>query len=149
MAITGMHHCSFSVTDIEKTIHFYANILELKLVGRMINEYDTLGYALGVKQAHAKIKVAVMKAGETKIEFIEYVDPKVKPCPRDLSLAGSGHIAFKVDDIYATRKKLEENGIKFNSEVNIVTEGDLKGWRWCYFLDPDGLTMELVEERKE
>jgi len=146
MAITGMHHCSFTVTNIERTVDFYTRLLGLELVGRTTNEYDTLGTALGVKQPKAKLEIAVMMAGETKIEFIEYVEPTAKPCPGDPSIAGSGHICFKVDDIYETKKKLEHAGIRFNSDVNEVTEGDLKGWKWCYFRDYDGITMEILQE---
>jgi len=79
MAITGMHHCSFTVTNIERTVDFYTRLLGLELVGRTTNEYDTLGTALGVKQPKAKLEIAVMMAGETKIEFIEYVEPTAKP----------------------------------------------------------------------
>ncbi|MFM8895310.1 MAG: hypothetical protein ACKOE2_08030, partial [Actinomycetales bacterium] len=27
----------------------------------------------------------------------------------------------------------------------VVDEGPLAGWRWCYFSDPDGLALELIE----
>jgi len=35
--------------------------------------------------------------------------------------------------------------VTFYSDVNVVDEGPLAGWRWCYFSDPDGLALELVE----
>ena len=89
----------------------------------------------------------MMEAGGTQIEFIEYVEPKAQPCPQDPSIAGSGHIAFMVDDIYATKKKMESVGIKFNSDINVVEEGVFKGLKWVYFRDYDGITMEIVEDK--
>ena len=35
--------------------------------------------------------------------------------------------------------------VKFYTEPNVVDSGPLAGWRWCYFSDPDGLALELVE----
>jgi len=35
--------------------------------------------------------------------------------------------------------------VSFYSDVNVVDDGPLAGWRWCYFSDPDGLALELVE----
>ena len=146
MTITGMHHCSFVVTDIEKTVDFYTRLVGLELVSRARNVSDGLGTALGVKQRDAKLEIAFMRAGETLIEFIEYVDPKSKPCPKDPSVAGTGHICFKVDNIDKTKKRLEDAGIRFNSAPGVSKEVPGKVFKWCYFRDYDGITMELVEE---
>ena len=145
MAITGFHHCSFTVTDLDKTVDFYTKTLGLQLIMRGTNEGDTLGTSLGLRQPKAKLKIAFMKVGDTEIEFIQYVEPESKPCPKDPSISGQGHIAFKVDDIYETKKKLEAAGIKFNTDVNVVEKGDFKGFKWCYFKDFDGITMELLQ----
>jgi catechol 2,3-dioxygenase-like lactoylglutathione lyase family enzyme len=148
MAITGFHHCSFTVTNIERTVKFYSEILGLKLVRRSTNRVDKLGIALGLKLPKAVIEIAMMEVGGTQIEFIEYVEPKAQPCLQDPSIAGSGHIAFMVDDIYVTKEKIEGMGIKFNSEINVVKEGPAKGLKWVYFRDYDGITLEIVEDKK-
>ena len=54
-------------------------------------------------------------------------------------------MAFLVDDIEAKKAELEAQGITFYSDVNVVDEGVLAGWRWVYFEDPDGYPLELVE----
>ena len=149
MAVTSMHHCSFVVTDIERTVDFYRRLVGLELVARAKNVSEGLGTALGVKQPEAELEIAFMKAGDTLIEFIEYVEPKVKPCPNDPSIAGTGHICFKVDDIHAMKRKLEDAGVKFNSEPSTSREVPGKMFKWCYFRDYDGITMELLEETEE
>ena len=58
---------------------------------------------------------------------------------------GASHVAFVVDDIEAKKAELEAKGIQFFSDVNVVDEGVLAGWRWVYFADPDGYPLELVE----
>jgi glyoxylase I family protein len=47
--------------------------------------------------------------------------------------------------IHAKKAELEAKGIVFYSDVNVVDEGVLAGWRWVYFEDPDGYPLELVE----
>jgi glyoxylase I family protein len=151
--ITGVHHLSFSVTNLEGTVEFYTKILGVKLQSRGPNRYDTLGTALfgtkwGINQRHADIELAVMNVGDTRVEFIQYKDPKAQPYHKNPSIAGSAHLAFKVDNIEEMRKKLEEAGVEFHSPINSFMEGGKVEWKWCYFRDPDGIVLELVEEKR-
>ena len=50
-----------------------------------------------------------------------------------------------VEDVRARKAELEAKGVQFYTDVNVVDEGPLAGWRWVYFSDPDGLALELVE----
>jgi len=152
--ITGVHHFSFSVTDIDQTIDFYTKVLGATLKSRARTKYDTLGTELfgakwGLDQEQADIKQAVMWVGSSKVEFIEYLDPKARPYHKNPSIAGSAHMAFKVDNMEETRKKLEEAGVEFHSPINIFMEEGKSEWKWCYFRGPDGIIMELVEQDEE
>ena len=53
------------------------------------------------------------------------------------------------DDIQAAKAELESQGVTFYSDVNVVDDGVLAGWRWVYFADPDGYPLELVENAYE
>jgi catechol 2,3-dioxygenase-like lactoylglutathione lyase family enzyme len=152
--ITGVHHFSFSVTDLTRTLDFYTNVLKLKLQSKSHNKYDSLGNALfgtkwGINQKEADLKIAVMDIGGRRIEFIEYMNPKSQPYHKNPSIAGSAHLAFKVDDIEETRKALEDAGVEFHSQIQSFKEGGKDEWRWCYFRDPDGIILELVEQKEE
>lgn len=152
--IKGVHHFSFSVTNLDRTVDFYTRVLGVKLQSRTRNKYDTLGHALfgtkwGIDQKHADLELAVMNVGGTRVEFIEYKDPKAKAYHKNPSIAGSAHVAFKVDDIEKTRKALEGAGVEFHSPINSFMEAGKVEWRWCYFRDPDGIILELVEQKQE
>jgi hypothetical protein len=58
---------------------------------------------------------------------------------------GSHHVGFRVDDIKAKYEELTAKGVRFLSTPNAIDVGVLAGWRWAYFTDPDGITLELVE----
>jgi catechol 2,3-dioxygenase-like lactoylglutathione lyase family enzyme len=80
------------------------------------------------------------------MELIEYSEqPTHNGGPVPNNHRGAAHVCFRVDDIAAKRAELESKGVTFYSDINVVDEGPLSGWRWCYFSDPDGLALELVE----
>jgi catechol 2,3-dioxygenase-like lactoylglutathione lyase family enzyme len=147
----GIHHFSFSVTDIERTVDFYTSLLGAELQSRTKNKYDTLGQALfgtkwGINQQQAELMIAVMRIGENRVEFIQYIDPPTSDYHKNPSIAGSAHIAFRVDNIEKERARLESAGVEFHSPINIFSETGKPEWKWCYFRDPDGICLELVEQ---
>jgi catechol 2,3-dioxygenase-like lactoylglutathione lyase family enzyme len=149
--ISGVHHFSFSVTNIQRTIDFYTRVLGVKLQSQGRNKYETLGTALfgtrwGINQPHADLELAVMNIGGTRVEFIEYKDPKTQTYHKNPSIAGSAHLALQVDNIIETRRKLEEAGVEFHSPINTYLESGKIEWKWCYFRDPDGIVLELVQQ---
>jgi catechol 2,3-dioxygenase-like lactoylglutathione lyase family enzyme len=149
--ISGVHHFSFSVTNIQRTIDFYTRVLGVKLQSQGRNKYETLGTALfgtrwGINQPHADLELAVMNIGGTRVEFIEYKDPKPQTYHKNPSIAGSAHLALQVDNIIETRRKLEEAGVEFHSPINTYMESGKIEWKWCYFRDPDGIVLELVQQ---
>ena len=149
--ISGVHHFSFSVTNIQRTIDFYTRVLGVKLQSQGRNKYETLGTALfgtrwGINQPHADLELAVMNIGGTRVEFIEYKDPKPQTYHKNPSIAGSAHLALQVDNIIETRRKLEEAGVEFHSSINTYMESGKIEWQWCYFRDPDGIVLELVQQ---
>jgi len=105
----------------------------VKSVDQMLAIYRQIG-EFQVKQtevAGQKAKVALLKAGETSVEFLE-------PTSEDSTLAkfirergeGLHHIAFEVDDIEKTTEQLKARGFrfiydkpadgKFGSRVNFI-----------------------------
>ena len=59
-----------------------------------------------------------------------------------LKMRAQSHVGITVRD-------LESCGVEFYSDVNVVDDGVLAGWRWVYFADPDGYPLELVENAYE
>lgn len=150
MAVTGVHHTSFTVGDIERTIGFYQQVLGMRLLARRRRQDKDLGDALfgtceGQSPKAAEILIADMELGGSRLEFVQYVDPASQPYHGDPSVAGSGHIAVRTEDIEAEYRRIERMGVVFNSPVRTVEHPDKPTWRWCYFRDPDGICVELVE----
>lgn len=150
MKITRTHHVSFTVSNLERTVEFYRDVLGLPVLVQFRNKYDTLGEALfgdrwGINQKQADLKIAFVQLPDIIVELIEYVDPKVTPYHKNPSVAGSAHLCFQVDDVEGMKKKLEAAGVEFHSEVHTVHPPDQLAKHWVYFRDPDGIVLEFVQ----
>jgi glyoxylase I family protein len=144
--MNGMHHVGITVSDLERGIDFYHGVLGLGFVNEPSPVFDdpALGPAVGVPGA--ALRQVSLALGGVTLELLEYSRPEspvAAPLPQNA--LGAQHVAFLVEDIHAKKAELEAKGIEFFSDVNIVDEGVLAGWRWVYFSDPDGNALELVE----
>lgn len=155
MALLGIHHTSFTVTDLERTVKFYRDVVGLSLLGRKHRSAPDLGTALrGPDAAEApgestpgagEMLIADMGVGEARIEFIQYLQPPSARFAGDPSVGGSGHVALLTDDIDREYRRLREAGVSFHTPPRTVQDPGKPVWRWCYFRDPDGICVELVE----
>jgi catechol 2,3-dioxygenase-like lactoylglutathione lyase family enzyme len=142
----GFFHTGITVSDLEHAIPFYRDMLGFELIigPTEVFEGEDLSAALGV--SGAKVRLAIMKVGDNFLELHQYLSPKsqvdraMPPNP-----LGFMHVAFRVENIEQKVRELEAEGIRFLSQVNVVDEGPLAGWKWIYFKDPDGITLEIVE----
>ncbi len=142
----GLHHVGITVKDLDASIRFYHGVLGLEFVNEPSPWFDgpDLGPAVGVPGA--ALRQVSLKLGDTMLELLQYRSPESETARPLLSNnIGASHVAFLVDDIHATKSELEAKGISFYSDVNVVDEGVLAGWRWVYFEDPDGYPLELVQ----
>jgi catechol 2,3-dioxygenase-like lactoylglutathione lyase family enzyme len=80
------------------------------------------------------------------IELVEYEQPRGTAGALETNRPGVGHWAIVVDDIHAEVARLKALGVRFMSETpNLITEGANRGGYTIYFLDPDGITLELMQ----
>jgi catechol 2,3-dioxygenase-like lactoylglutathione lyase family enzyme len=145
MMISGIHHSCFTVSNLERSIAFYRDVLGLELVfvERSESSGDDRSKNLGV--AKSNLSLAIFRVGDTHVELIEYITPKGRPYDRVNSDIGAAHVAFKVDDIDAVYQALLAKQVRFTAPPATVPAGPMKGWRWTYFYDPDGISLELLE----
>ncbi len=142
----GLYHTGITVSDLERSVQFYRDTLGLQLVVEptLPSGGDELSRALDVPEAN--LRLAVFRIGQASLELLQYLNP-VSPldAPAPLHALGAMHVAFRVSDIEAEVTRLASQGVRFNGPIQENTEGPLAGWRWVYFRDPDGISLELIE----
>jgi len=143
--IHGVHHTCITVSDLERSIGFYRDLLglELLLTEESERSQDDRSKALGV--AGAKVKLAILSAGNARVELIEYVASTGRPYDRKNNDVGAMHIAFQVEDIDAVYQRLVDHGVSFTAPPATIPAGPMAGWRWTYFFDPDGVSLEIIQ----
>jgi lactoylglutathione lyase len=116
-------HTMVRITDVEKSLHFYRDLLGLKEVRRSENEAGR--YTL--------IFLAAPGQEETPVELTYNWDPEVYTGGRNF-----GHLAYEVDDIYATCRKLMDAGVVINRPPR---DGHM-----AFVRSPDGISIEILQK---
>ncbi|MGH3395334.1 MAG: VOC family protein [Streptosporangiaceae bacterium] len=148
--LRAQSHVGITVRDLDASVYFYHDLLGLEISTEPSGWFEgpELGHGVGVPGA--ALRQVCLRLGDTMLELLEYAAP---PSPTERPLlshsVGASHVAFQVDDIETVKAELEGHGVPFFSEVNVVDDGVLAGWRWVYFADADGYPLELVENAYE
>lgn len=119
-----MHFC-INVKDLEKSIHFYRDILGLRLARRR-----------EIPENNAEIVFMLGKGSDVGLELTHWRDKKDYVEGDYLD-----HIALGVEDVEAEVEELRENGVEIAMEPF-----SLKGSKSkiAFIKDPDGIWIELV-----
>jgi glyoxylase I family protein len=127
MHATGIHHVAIICSNYERSKHFYTKILGFSIIQESF------------RAARNSFKLNLKVADNMQIELFSFPDP-----PKRINspeACGLRHLAFAVDDLDATIRELESQGV---SVENIRTD-ELTGKRFTFFKDPDDLPLEIYE----
>lgn len=140
-----LHHVSVTCSDLDRSITFYGGLLELPLLGRGESDGPELSTITGLPGTRVQWAEFDLGGGQV-LQLLEYMSPRGERVRQRTNDAGSGHIGFSVDDVDVMHRRLVEGGAVVRSEpIALTEEGEWHGVRTMYALDPDGVTVELVE----
>lgn len=141
--IKDIHHFSLTVSDMDRSLDFYTEILEAHVRSDVVIQETNDHSVTSIRGA--KLRIVFLLVHGFLVELIQYLSPIGEPLKTRTCDTGSAHIAFVVDNIDATYQDLRRKGVRFKSQP-IITGNDPGAIVKCvYFLDPDGITLELVE----
>jgi lactoylglutathione lyase len=123
-------HTMVRVTDLDQSLAFYRDALGMQVTRRVDSEKGrfTLVYLAGADdEATAKS----VKSPELELTF--NWDPEVYTGGRSF-----GHMAFEVDDLYATCAKLQSLGVTINRPPR---DGHM-----AFVRSPDNISIELLQK---
>jgi lactoylglutathione lyase len=151
--ITGVFHFSFTVDSIEESKDFYGRILGLELVHEARHDRPYTSRQVGFENADLKMAAfrvpgVAPQASTHVLELIEYVHPKGVKLDAATNNTGSAHLALVVDDVFGEYERLAALGVRFRSEPVRIDAGPNEGGYTVYFLDCNGITLELVQPRR-
>lgn len=127
MVIKGLSHMALNVSDMEKSVNFYCNVLGFQKVFDMPHpEKGTpwIEYLYGGKDQFLEL----FHGG---VNYIEY----------DKTNIGFSHICYEVEDINETAKKIVEAGWTLDRPVEYGCDNN---WQ-CWIHDPDQNRIEIMQ----
>src|SRR5580658_10230650 len=116
-------HTMVRVTDLEASSRFYCDALGLHEVRRMNND----------KGRFTLVFLAAPGDEDAQVELTFNWDPESYAGGRNF-----GHLAFRVDDIYATCERLAKGGVPINRPPR---DGAM-----AFVRSPDGISIELLQK---
>jgi catechol 2,3-dioxygenase-like lactoylglutathione lyase family enzyme len=148
--ITGIWHFSFTVSDLERSLDFYTGLLGMKLVHRQDQSSEYTRKLVGYPDADLRVALLGFEGAPNGpsghvLELIQYRAPVCPPHPAGTAYPNSAHLAFVAEDALHEYERLRAAGVQFRSEPVAITAGINRGGYTVYFLDPDGITLELVQ----
>jgi catechol 2,3-dioxygenase-like lactoylglutathione lyase family enzyme len=121
MALGAVGQIHISVTDLDRSVAFYRDVLELPLLFQLPGQ-----------------NMAFFAAGDVRL----YLGVPESPRFRTTVL-----VYFWVDDIEAEHARLTDRGVTFDSSPHVVhRDEDTELWM-SFFRDPDGHELVLMQER--
>lgn len=145
--LAGVQHIGIPVRDLDRSLRFYQQVLGCELLFTTEGSGPDLARMLAVPDA--EVRFAFLRLGDTLIELLHYLTPAGQSYDRRNADVGACHVAFKVADIDAACRALEQRGVVFNAPPLRIAAGPLAGYAFVYFTDPDGIPLELFETPAE
>jgi 3-oxoacyl-[acyl-carrier protein] reductase len=148
--ISDVHHFSFTVSDIERSVRWYTDVLGLELVHRQRQANAYTRILVGIEDADlavAQFKIPSLSPRYSThvLELIEYLSPRGAHNELVTSNVGVAHLALMVTDIHRRYDRLRQHGVVFvNAPVEVAEGANAGGWA-CYLRDPDGITIEFLQ----
>jgi catechol 2,3-dioxygenase-like lactoylglutathione lyase family enzyme len=147
MSIIGADHTSFTVSNMERSLAFYRDLLGFEMIHErpeVTNHY----FRAIVGIPDALVHAAYMRIPGTAhcLELFEYKHPRGVPLTLMPNYPGCSHLAYYVDDLRALYARLKAANVTFISEPIYLDEGpNIGGWA-LYMRDPDGVVIELFQK---
>lgn len=123
-------HTMVRVANVDESLDFYCNKLGLKEVRRIENEQ---GRFTLIFLAASEDEKSGVEARAPLVELTYNWDPEEYKGGRNF-----GHLAYEVDDIYATCQRLQDQGVTINRPPR---DGYM-----AFIKSPDGISIELLQK---
>ena len=140
--IRNFRHACLVVSDLERALRFYRDVIGLKMVKRLTIEGECPETVLdkkGIKLTYVKMRAPNQNEGDPPIfELHCWENPKI---PTESSY---NHISFTVENLDQEYERLKSLGVEFISKPVDVTYSNAK---LCFCYDPDNHLIELIEDK--
>ncbi len=136
-------HVGICVSDLERSIAFYRDVLGFAEVARRLNITDTDSANL-LDFPEMDVELVYLERDGIRLELLWYrvPDPDTGGGRRPMNRVGLTHLAFRVGDLDDLCRRIDAGG---GTVLAGSTARFAHGNRGVMTLDPDGTRVELIE----
>lgn len=142
----AVHHVGVTVADMDRSVAFWAALVGAAARDHTVLQGPQVGTMVGYPGIHIE-RCWVDLPGGIALELLRYLDRDDEPYHPGTAHPGNVHLCLRVADMEASHAHAVACGARPVSERPIVVAaGPRAGTRLAYLRDPDGVTIELVQE---
>lgn len=147
--IGQIYHVGLTVSDLDRSIAFYRDILGLRFIGEILMEGSETEAIF--QRPGCRARVAYLNGSDEEkmppVELIQFLDRKPEEQPSSLFRTSVSEICFYTDDADKTYKDLVSQGVQCLSAPQTFdfSKDGFGRSRAFYFMDPDGIILEMME----
>jgi catechol 2,3-dioxygenase-like lactoylglutathione lyase family enzyme len=143
-ALHGFNHTGMIVTDLDRAIGFFRDLLGFEVLSRAPRDPALIGRMTGLPAP--RIEIAYLQGPGHRVELIRYATNGIRGIeqPRVYD-DGAAHIALDVDDVDAAVAAAAEHGVLPVGEIITIDAGPNKGRKVVYLQSAYGLSLEFIE----
>ena len=143
----ALDHVGYAVGNLDRSIAFYEVLLGVPLLMRKTWSHPYVGEIVGYPDLVLEGGFFQLPNGVV-LELLEYKTPPPGGVDMESYNAGNAHLCLVTDDMAADFDRLRAAGYDtFRADAPIeIPWGPYRGGRACYLRDPDGISIELLEE---
>lgn len=140
--ISAIRHTGLVVADLDRSLHFWCDVLGFKVVKQMDESGGHIDAMMGLRDVHVTTAKLAAPDGNL-IELLRFHShPDQSTWNGTPYSTGFTHIALTVDNIEKLLSKLSHEGVSFAAAPQSSPDGYAKV---CYVKGPEGILLELVE----
>ncbi len=131
LQLQRVHHIAIICSDYQRSKYFYTQLLGLEIIREVY------------RNQRRSFKLDLALNGQYILELFSFPDPPGRPSGPEA--CGLRHLAFAVEDLDKAVANLNSKGV----ETEPARTDEYTGRRFTFFADPDGLPLELYEQKPD
>lgn len=141
--VQGFNHTGFVVTDLDRAIAFFRDLLGFELLSRAPRDPGLIARITGLPQPG--VEIAHLQGPGQRVELIRYTTDDVRNLDRPRVYDdGAAHLAIDVDDVEAAVAASAAHGLEPVGETVAIDAGPNRGRKVVYLESAYGLTIEFI-----
>ena len=143
MTVQRFSHIGICVSDLERSVCFYRDVLGFQELSRLEVEGPEAERLLNI--AGGELQAVYLQRDGTRLELLYYpvAGHEQSDTPRPMNRLGFTHLSLRVENLDSLVTAIEQHGGKNLVETRV--DNDAWGTKAVFVTDPDGLRIELLQ----